>query len=412
MQKLFTRVKRKARRELRKLIRHNSYYRPDGFYESGSAYVARASQTGSKYTEVYPDYPISVSMPDEFYAVQSAAYVADDPSPTLPSTLVAKHTYATVAIPNGRLYSDNLTMTAIITPDNKILADVSYEVSQGKRLLDHQKHPLFKLKYFKKATHYPGIVFNTLSGGGCTDNFAHWLVDVLPMFHLFDKAGFVREECRVVVPAQALHYQRDSLQLLGIPKDKIIVGEEQTHIQADLLVASTFPRGMNSQLIPDWVTEFHRTNFLTESTTQNSPYPKRVYINRRDGNFRKVLNEDEVEKLLSKYGFESFKLSALPFPEMIRLFANAEAIVSPTGAGMTNLFYCKPNTPVLEICPGGHVHSFYLNIAQSAGLHYDYIICKSNQTSKNRTKEEVSNENLVVDLDMLERKVKGFLLGT
>src|SRR4051794_33247661 len=106
-------------------------------------------------------------MPDEFYAAQSAAYVADDPSPTLQSTLVASRTYATVAIPNGRLYSDNLTMTAVITPDNKILADVSYEVSQGKRILEHQKHPLFKLKYFKKATHYSGIVLNTLSGGGC-----------------------------------------------------------------------------------------------------------------------------------------------------------------------------------------------------------------------------------------------------
>ena len=409
MKDLLRRVKRKSLRILRNLIYHNYHYRPSGIYSIEKGVGRPLPLEGIHSTEVYPHYRIRVQMPEEFYQAQSEAYIADPPSPTLPNTLEIETDYRVVAIPNGRLYADNTTMAAVILPNNQLLAEVAYQTSKGKGEVDPLQNPIFRLKYYKQPKKLKGVVFNLLSGGGCTDNFAHWLVDVLPMIHLVEKAGYLDRVDWFVLPAQTLHYQRDSMKLLGIPPEKIIVGEEQTHLQADILLATTFPRGMNSQLIPNWVAEFHQERFITPETTQNSPYPKRIYINRRDGNFRKVLNEGEVEKLLAKYGFESFKLSSLPFTEMIRLFANAEAIVSPTGAGMTNLFYCQPGTPVLEICPSGHVHAFYINIAQSAGLRYDYLICQSNQTKRNQTKEEASNENILVDLEQLENKIKDLL---
>ena len=50
--------------------------------------------------------------------------------------------------------------------------------------------------------------------------------------------------------------------------------------------------------------------------------------------------------------------------EQIEAFRNARIVLSPHGAGLTNILFCRPNTTLIEIFPEGGVHgSAFLRIA-------------------------------------------------
>lgn len=78
---------------------------------------------------------------------------------------------------------------------------------------------------------------------------------------------------------------------------------------------------------------------------------RRLYL-RRGGQFRRLTNEAEVEGLLARRGFEIVQPGALSLEDQVRLFREAEAIVSPTGAALTNLAWCRPGTRVTVLAAG------------------------------------------------------------
>ena len=90
--------------------------------------------------------------------------------------------------------------------------------------------------------------------------------------------------------------------------------------------------------------------------------------------------------------------------EQISLFNNAKIIVSPHGAGLANLSYCKKNTKVLELYsqfyhdPGFRIH------ATALGLNYNYLICKTPNTQNIPAVEE---DILVENLPQIETWLKG-----
>ncbi len=107
-------------------------------------------------------------------------------------------------------------------------------------------------------------------------------------------------------------------------------------------------------------------------------FPKRIYISRNDAKLRRVRNEDRILALLEKRGFERVTLGGMPMARQVQHFRQAEAIVSPHGAGLAHLAWCRPGTKVLEFFPGlggprGRVKNATANmwlIAQQRGLDH------------------------------------------
>jgi len=67
-------------------------------------------------------------------------------------------------------------------------------------------------------------------------------------------------------------------------------------------------------------------------------HSKYVYISRADATIRQVHNESSVLAALPSE-FRSYTLSDLSLREQIGLFANAEMVVAPHGAGLTNMLW-------------------------------------------------------------------------
>lgn len=100
-------------------------------------------------------------------------------------------------------------------------------------------------------------------------------------------------------------------------------------------------------------------------------------------------------------------LSKLSFTEKINLFTNAEVILSATGAGMTNMLFCRKGTKIVEMFNEGFVVGPFYDMAPKIGLEYHYLICKTGSKAKNL--KQGQEEDLVIDLAQLKEKLEEVL---
>lgn len=106
----------------------------------------------------------------------------------------------------------------------------------------------------------------------------------------------------------------------------------------------------------------------------------RIYIDRRQSSVRVLENEDALVAALEAYEFVPVRLEALSVAEQIACFAEAEVIVAPHGAGLSNLVFCRPGTRVVEIMPDRLLRWGYRDIAAQRGMQYDCVISRSRGT--------------------------------
>ncbi len=78
---------------------------------------------------------------------------------------------------------------------------------------------------------------------------------------------------------------------------------------------------------------------------------RRVYLSRAQATRRHLVNESELLPVMESFGVEPVMLETHSIPEQVALFRQAEWVVAPHGAGLTNLLFAPPQTRVLEIRP-------------------------------------------------------------
>lgn len=306
--------------------------------------------------------------------------------------------YVVVELPNGRIYTENENSVAVITQYNRVVENVSLSLTHGKASGSNLNN-IFDQRYFSVPTNLKGNVFSMLTGGAGLNNISHWFVDVLPRLHLLRESGLYDKIDWFLVPSLRYDYQRETLELLGIPKEKIIAGDKNPHITADTIIASTAPRG-NHTLIPTWLTDYIQSSFMpfadevNEEPVEEAPY---LYISRSDSSIRRVLNEEELIETLKPYGFKTVVSSKLTIKQKIKLFANAKVVMGACGAGLINFIFCKPGTKAIEIFNEGFILEPFYDIAEKVDLDHRYVICKGNKEIKDAGAGQ--REHVVVEID-------------
>jgi hypothetical protein len=396
-------LKQKVQRKLfslvKKAVPFRGNFRPSGISnpeEVGKKFEAQ----GGSYKCIYPNYRTDLVVARNMFEKLAPFTIYDSfKLNDTECTLSYSTNYEIVKIPGGRLYTNNIDCIAIITPDNKLVDRVSYQYKVDARV-EASDNKIFKQRFFIRPQYVDGNVFSLLAGNGPTFNIGHWFFDAVPRIHLLKESGFFNEIDYFAVPAYVYDYQRDSLSLLGIPREKVIPGKEDLHLVAKNLFVSSHPRGNRSFLLPKWISEFLRKEYLNFAKVDPLS-PKRIYISRKDSKLRRVINEEELEVLLSKHGFHTIINSKLSLVEKIKLFYNAEVIVSTSGAGLTGLFFCQTDCTVVELFPEGFVHTHYYNIAIQNSMRYFSLICKNENPAKNMV--EGCLEDLFVDMGEMEK---------
>ena len=302
--------------------------------------------------------------------------------------------YKVYKIFNGRLYTDRVHDTAVIL-DNKIIDGPSfqqryYEDSQmyNSKVEDNI---VFTKGTPRKLRNLDGLILSLLTGGGGNNSYWHWLFDVLPRLCLCSKAVNLKEIDYFLLPNLLKKFQNETLDYLGIPKNKRLSSEKFRHIKARELIVTDHPwyvtgdAAVDNNNQPNWIAGWLRDNFINSNMVTEVKERKKIYIDRgiktNQPIQRSIANEDEVKGELLKNNFIPVKLHEISFREQVNLFYNAKCVVGLHGAGFANLVFCKFGTKVIELRNPTSGDSIK-NISKKNNLNYDPITVEAKQIHK------------------------------
>ena len=379
------------------LMAHNVHLRPTGLHTSSQA-LAALPGSAATYAEVYPAYTSHLAVPEVFVEMSPAYFERAAEVEHVGPAFV-------LALPGGRLSVDNRNTLAIVAADNYLVGDVSLQFAPGTlSVADPTHNPIFGQRYFREPLEIKGTVCSLLSGGGAgISNYYHWLLDSLPRLHLIKQAGLWNEVDYFLIYSREHHFVMETLLALGIRNEQILDVQTATHLRAERLLVTSPVRGLGRHA-PTWVGDYLKESYLPMVTGAARPthFSPLVYVSRRDASFRQVRNEAAVEALLAEYGFESYALTELSFREKVALFAGARAVVGPVGAGMANILFCEPGTPMVEFLPRNFVVADYLDLTTRLGMpHYPLISARDSKSGGHAHADR--QDDLTVDLDALRR---------
>ena len=317
-----------------------------------------------------------------------------------------------VTIPNGRAWvapQKNSWVIcyamAVITPDNYLLGDLSRNYPwflPGCPYQERAEHSIFEQENIAPVEKITGRVALLSSLAGHV--YYHWMFDILPRLELLRRSEVKFKEIDwFVVNSLSKPYQQETLNLLGIAKDKIIESDRHSHIQASELIVPSFPGYLD--WVPEGTIKFLRETFLPQiNSNQNNQNHSKIYVSRARAKNRRLVNELEVSQLLTKSGFVTVFLEEMSFLEQVKIFANAKMIVSPHGSGLTNLVFCSPHTQVVELFSPNYIRTDYWMISQQLDLQHYYIVGQNFSCSslRNLMYQNALTEDIFVSIDALK----------
>lgn len=215
-----------------------------------------------------------------------------------------------------------------------------------------------------------------------TFNFCRWWLDQVAKYFIFDAArpqhGIAAADMRYVSGEPTEPFQKETLSLLNLAKSTEI--STAPLLRGDFFISSglTFRGGQNISPQVNGFRSYALGQVDKFATAPRPQTPSRFYVSRAKTSMRRILNEAELDPILERNGFTKVMLEDLSIAHQIELFRRAAVIVSPHGAGLTTIMFCRPGTRILEIFPQNGLHSSaFMRLATLCGLPYGYVCGKS-----------------------------------
>ena len=287
---------------------------------------------------------------------------------------------------NGCLFGDS---DMIILEGHKAIWPKYFNYNYNKSIVrdynyKYEKSGVLSFKRFKKEKHF-GTVFSLL--GKYSRTWTHALVEYFPKLSVLQAAiDDSKERITVLVPdykdlqlkeiiyGQLKKYDVDIEVIdLGVTvvADTIYYMERPTKFtdhEVSVAIGDQFVPKKTADVVKDML-----VRPLVEKVERSSEY-KKIYLSRRGGTGKGILNYNEVEDYFKDKGFVLFEPHKVSLEEKIRIFQSAEIIVGPLGGAFTNLIFCKPGTKVLSFSNYQRVFENYLSMTtQYLGLEILYV---------------------------------------
>jgi capsular polysaccharide biosynthesis protein len=144
-----------------------------------------------------------------------------------------------------------------------------------------------------------------------------------------------------------------------------------------------------------WVRENIRSSL--EEAPDDGSSDRNIYISRQETDRgRRVENYHELETVLQSRGFESYVFESYSFAEQVRLISNSNIILSPHGAGLSNMLFAEDPT-VVELFAKTRVQPSYYFLAEVLGFDYEGIVTEVSSHDP--------HNDLIVDVDDLRKRL-------
>ena len=238
----------------------------------------------------------------------------------------------------------------------------------------------------------------SLVGNGAI-NYAHWLTEFLPQIVVLKNAGVDLSQYQILVDAQSYPSQLESLYLLGIKREQLILVEPFSlhHFPQAIWLSpianvvfqrpkASYGVGKDITSAPDRAIYHPHALFALREAMLNkvsaeirAKQPEKIFIRRTSTNAinaRMLVNEQAIEELLVANGFVGVDPSALSFIEQVTLFSNAQYIVAASGAAILNMLWAPANAHVLVMMNDTRYANYWYfgNVATPIGQTLTYIL--------------------------------------
>lgn len=274
---------------------------------------------------------------------------------------------------------------SLMTNDNQVFKDVS-------------THYDFKDAAFPPAEHIDSkSVLLSIDAGS---NYFHWMCHVLPRIKLLKEYGIDWNEInKILIPQTRGPFVHETLDALNVPKHKLLETTKNKHYTFDSLIIPCKP---NRHIhLSRWSLEFLRSTFINKGHSNID----KIYVSRKSDAGRGIKNQNEIWSTLQPLGFQEIFLEDFSVEDQARLFNNAKVIVSPHGAGLTNLAFCEPGTKVVELFSPNYVLPLYWNFCNILDLDYYYLIGEGERPPRG-IDPHLKNETISVNIEELYRTMQ------
>ncbi len=233
---------------------------------------------------------------------------------------------------------------------------------------------------------------------GGSANYYHWLLDYFPRLrHLTVDSGLP-----LLINGNLTKFQHQCLALAGVSEDRLAKVPMPGRVEVKKLTAPlAATRSMTPE--PETLPWLHEIFGISPSDKPK----RRLYVSRADATLRRVVNEQEVIDVLKPLGFEVVTPGMMDVIEQARAFSEAEAIVAPHGAALTNLAFAPKGCKVIEFMGGlRHRQGFFNFLAETAGQEFQQLRCAPQGTPEQRQKVNEQDFDMLVPIPALKEALK------
>ena len=205
-------------------------------------------------------------------------------------------------------------------------------------------------------------------------NYGHWLLEMLPLAHLFEEriAGdwFVRAP---VAPGSAAMTAvvRDSLELIGVDPSRLRWGLGGMPQRYEQLVFTTGLSQHGSFYSPHCVRALEAIAAPIPSSGE-----RRIWVTRAGA--QRSLDQEQAlcHRLADRGGWTIADTGSMSLRRQIALFKEAEVVAGVAGAGLTNAAFSPRGAKLIAFVPARMPDIFFWSIAQLKGQRLTEVRCR------------------------------------
>jgi capsular polysaccharide biosynthesis protein len=239
-------------------------------------------------------------------------------------------------------------------------------------------------------------------------NYYHWMIEIVPRLYL------IKDELsnkKLILNSNLSKFQIDTLEKFNFKEIVFINDDELARCKS--ITFTSFPNFYSNRFIQiekkkiklielnlnnsimnqmkDW---FIANNSLIVNSLEIKN--KKIYISRKKAAYRKILNEEILEKLLFKNEFVKVYLEELSFDQQVQLLNTTSIAVSIHGAGLTNILFMKQKTHIINLISENHHEFCYHTLASLCHVNYTHINCKGTN------KKNPAYNDIIIDIETIK----------
>lgn len=255
--------------------------------------------------------------------------------------------------------------------------------------------------FLELDNHEPALVCGNLA----VINYYHWTLQCLANLLVYRRL-VGSDDFMAVVPSLN-RFQSQLMSLSGFSGRTVEIETEEVLATNHGIYGNLCGGAFSFAPHPATIAEF---DALSAEAEPSRSFGKRIYASRLDARaMRGIVNEDEVCDVMRRHGFEIIAPGELDIEDQIAAFRDADVIVGPHGAGLTNLVYCRSGSPtrVVELLQESYIPGSYIRICQAKRLNYTGIVSADapphDEDGNPLPQRNFNNVNSKVDIGLLEK---------